>query len=624
MTITTALILAPLGAMASTVVLTAVVRTIAVRAGRVPETRADRWHTRPTPNVGGIGIVAGVVVALGMAVLMGQPDLGALERAPQGILPWNHATGLFVGALMMFALGLTDDFLHLRPVTKLVGQVMAAGVLTASGIGVWFTGVYAVDALLSLFWFVAITNAMNLLDNMDGVAGGVGAIAAGFLGITFLQAAEPGLALIAFVLAGSLVGFLVHNYPPARIFMGDSGSLFLGITLAGLALSPTPGLSRGLFAIMAVPVVILAIPILDTAYVAALRLIEGRAISKGGRDHTSHGLVALGVSEERAMWVLWTLALLGGGVGLMVRTSSRTFAYFLGGVLLLVLGLIGAFLLTSRLEASEAASSKDGTPGAFYRLRELTQRVPVFAFMLDLVLVGLSYFAAYIIRWDPAQLDAELVYFQQTLVLVVALKLAAFAVSGVYAPRFRHYGSGDVVHLLKANLIGTLLTASVLLLVHRVGLSRGVVMVDFLVCTMLTTGGRFSFLLMEGALKRWSKKGTAAILLGPLNDAELAFSALERITEPDLRPVCVVDRWYLGRKGAFKGYPLFGGVDGLERAVRDTGAHAVVVLEHPDGTGSQDEALSAYLDGKGSLDVYRLELSLRAEAVRVGVVSHSD
>lgn len=618
MNTTAVLVLVPLLALASTAVLTALVRTIAVRTGSVPAARPDRWHKRPTPNLGGIAIFGGLAVALGASVLMKQPDLGALEIAPQSILPWSHAAGLLVGALMMFTLGLADDFVHLRPVTKLVGQVLGAGVLTASGIGVWFTGVYAVDALVSLFWFVAITNAMNLLDNMDGVAGGVGAIAAAFLGITFLQAAEPGLALIAFAVAGSLVGFLVHNYPPARIFMGDSGSLFLGITLAGLALSPTPGLSRGLFAIMVVPVVILAIPILDTAYVAVTRLIEGRAISKGGRDHTSHGLVALGVSEERAMWVLWTLALLGGGIGLLVRTQSRTFAYFLGGVLLLVLALIGAFLLTSRLEANAGASTdvrEDGSPGAFYRLRELNARIPVFVFSLDLVLVGLAYFAAYIIRWDTAQLDAQLVYFQQTLVLVVAIKLVAFAGSGVYAPRFRHYGSGDAVHLLRANLLGTLLMASVLLLVNRIGLSRGVVIVDFLVCTLLTTGGRFSFQFMEGALKRWSQEGTPAIVLGSLGDAELAFRALERIADPRFRPVCVVDRWYLGRKGAFKGYPLFGGIDGLERAVRDCGAHAVVVLEHPDGTGSQDEALQDFLSGKGSLDVYRLELSLKAAEV---------
>ena len=188
MSTTAVLALASLLALASTVVFTAVARTVALRTGSVPDARPDRWHTRPTPNVGGVGIVGGVVVALGAAALMRQPDLAAFEIARQGILPWNHATGLLVGAMMMFVLGLTDDFVHLRPVTKLVGQLLGAAVLTASGIGVWFTGVYAVDAVVSLFWFVAITNAMNLLDNMDGVAGGIGAIAAGFLGITFLQA----------------------------------------------------------------------------------------------------------------------------------------------------------------------------------------------------------------------------------------------------------------------------------------------------------------------------------------------------------------------------------------------------------------------------------------------------
>lgn len=615
MSTTAALILAPVLALASTALLTALVRTVALRTGRVAAARPDRWHKRPTPNIGGVAIVGGVATAIGFALFTSTPDLAPFEIAPQGLLPWSPAVGLLVAASLMFLLGLADDFLHLRPVSKLVGQLLGAGVLTASGVGVWFTGLYAVDAVVSLFWFVALTNALNLLDNMDGVAGGVGAIAGLFLGITFLQAGEPGSALVAFAVAGSLVGFLVHNYPPARIFMGDSGSLFLGITLAGLALSPTPGLSRGLFAILAVPVVILAIPILDTAYVAVTRLIEGRAISEGGRDHTAHGLVALGVSEERAMWVLWTLALLGGGVGLLVRTSSRTFAYFLGGVLLLVLALVGAFLLTSRMEAAEGAGDvrEDGRPGAFYRLRELNARVPVFGFSLDLVLVGLAYFAAYIIRWDTAQLDQELVYFRQTLVLVVALKLVAFAAVGVYAPRFRHYGSGDAVHLLRANLLGTLLTVSVLLLVSRVGLSRGVIIIDWLVCTMLTTGGRFSFLLMEGTLRRWSQQGTPAIVLGSLADADLAFRALERITEPSLRPVCVVDRWYLGRKGAFKGYPLFGGLEGLERAVKDCGAHAVVLLERSDGTGSQAEALKGYLDGKGSLDVYRLQMSLESE-----------
>ena len=129
--------------------------------------------------------------------------------------------------------------------------------------------------MVSLFWFIGITNALNLLDNMDELAGGVGAIAASFMGVNFLLAGDVELAGVAFAFAGALVGFLVHNYPPARIFMGDSGSLFTGLVLAGLALSPAPGLSRSLFAVVIVPAIVLAVPILDTTFVTVTRLLEG-------------------------------------------------------------------------------------------------------------------------------------------------------------------------------------------------------------------------------------------------------------------------------------------------------------------------------------------------------------
>ena len=108
--------------------------------------------------------------------------------------------------------------------------------------------------------------------------------------------------------AGALVGLLVHNYPPAHIFMGDSDSLFIGLVLAGLALSPAPGLSRSLFAVVVVLAIVLAVPILDTTFVTVTRLLEGRPISKGGKDHTPHGLVALRISEERVVWLVWGIA----------------------------------------------------------------------------------------------------------------------------------------------------------------------------------------------------------------------------------------------------------------------------------------------------------------------------
>src|SRR5688572_7688390 len=342
-------------ALVITAALTPVVRAAALGAGLVRQARSDRWHRRPTPAIGGVAIYLGFGIALGVGYLL-QPDTvdPLSARAPHALLPLTPREGLLAAGTLVFLVGLADDLLAFRPLQKLAGQLLAAAVLVLSGIGVWATGQYVVDGLLSVLWFVAIANAMNLLDNMDGLAAGIAAIAAAYLSLLFFLEGQTGLLLQSLAFWGALIGFLMHNYPPARIFMGDSGSLFIGLFLAGLSLSPTPGLSRGLFAVIVVPVLILAIPILDTTLVTLGRVLEGRPIAQGGKDHTSHRLVAIGASEERALWLLWSLALAGGAVALLVRTADRRTAYLLGGVLLLVLVLVGGYLLSVRFRAMKS------------------------------------------------------------------------------------------------------------------------------------------------------------------------------------------------------------------------------------------------------------------------------
>ena len=346
-------------ALVTSAMLTPVVRGAALRWTRLSAASPERWHRRPTPSFGGIAIFVGFGVALVAEMLLSAGDLSIREVSARAVVPLTHRDGLLAAAVMIFGLGLVDDLVQLRPSTKLVGQLAAASVLLMSGIGVWLTGSYLVDVTVSLFWFIGITNALNLLDNMDGLAGGVGAIAASFMGIDFLLVGDVALAGVAFAFAGARVGFLVHNYPPARIFMGDSGSLFIGLVLAGLALSPAPGLSRSLFAVVVVPAIVLAVPILDTTFVTVTRLLEGRPISKGGRDHTSHGLVALGISEKRVVWLVWGLAAGGGMIGLGIRSVSRLVAYAVGGTLLVLLTLFGLYLLSSRMSDLERSEGAD-------------------------------------------------------------------------------------------------------------------------------------------------------------------------------------------------------------------------------------------------------------------------
>jgi UDP-GlcNAc:undecaprenyl-phosphate GlcNAc-1-phosphate transferase len=417
------------------------------------------------------------------------------------------------------------------------------------------------------------------------------------------------------------VGFLVHNLPPARIFMGDSGSLFTGLVLAGLALSPAPGLSRSLFAVVVVPAIVLAVPILDTTFVTVTRLLEGRPVSKGGKDHTSHGLVALGISEERVVRLVWGLAVGGGLIGLSVRSVSRPVAYALGGSLLVLLTLLGLYLLSSRmsaLERSERAAEGEGTH-LFNRLLRLHHRFPVLTVLMDVALVAIAYFGAYLVRWDTEQLPAELAYFRQTLAMVIFLKMMGLAAAGAYAPHFRHYSLADVWGTIRANLLGTLLAASVLLLVFRVGLSRGVLVVDFLLCTTLTVIARVSFRFLDDVREKWSTDGAPAAFVGRIEDAELAFRALRDLEEPRLRPVAVVDYAYGGRRGRFKGYPLFGGKAGLERAVRECGVNAVVVIDRGGVDKDDTRVVREYLMSEGALDVFAVRISVGLVPVEVGV-----
>ena len=616
-------------ALLTSVMLTPVIRGAALRWTRLSAASPERWHQRPTPNFGGVAIFVGFAVAVVLEALLTSGDLSIREVSARAVVPLTHRDGLLLAAVMIFALGLVDDLVQLRPSTKLVGQLAAASVLLMSGIGVWLTGYYVVDVMVSLFWFIGITNALNLLDNMDGLAGGVGAIAASFMGVNFLLAGDVELAGVAFAFAGALVGFLVHNYPPARIFMGDSGSLFTGLVLAGLALSPAPGLSRSLFAVVIVPAIVLAVPILDTTFVTVTRLLEGRPVSKGGKDHTSHGLVALGISEERVVWLVWGLAAGGGLIGLSIRSVSRPVAYALGGSLLVLLTLLGLYLLSFRmsaLERSERADEGRANRGRadegegthlFNRLLRLHHRFPLLTVLMDIALVAIAYFGAYLVRWDTQQLPAKLAYFRQTLAMVIVLKLMGLAAAGAYSPRFRHYSLADVLGTIRANILGTLLTASVLLLAFPVGLSRGVVIVDFLLCATLTVVGRVSFRFLDDVKEKWSSEGAPVAFVGRIEDAELAFRALREVEEPRLRHIAVVDYAYGGRRGRFKGYPLFGGDTGLERAVRECGVNAVVMIDRGEVDNDDTRRVGDYLVSEGALDVFAVRISVGLAPVEV-------
>ena len=303
--------------------------------GPVARPVPDRWHCKSTPLTGGLALLIGFLLALGSAVLVGQ-----VER---------RFGYLALAGTAAFVLGLCDDIRWIGPRAKFAGQ-LAIAAATASVIHPsWLPTAAAVP--VAVIVLVAAMNSFNLLDNIDGLAAGTAAIAAGTLALTTLFVGGFALRLTACALAGACLGFLPLNYRrrPAALFMGDSGALFLGLLVGATALLATPGGAGEVSATVVAPLLILALPILDTSLVILVRLAEGRPIWRGGRDHLSHRLVYVGFGEREAVAVLLTLAALCGGVAMLVVAldDALVTGAAVGAVVALLVGLGSRLALVS-------------------------------------------------------------------------------------------------------------------------------------------------------------------------------------------------------------------------------------------------------------------------------------
>jgi UDP-GlcNAc:undecaprenyl-phosphate GlcNAc-1-phosphate transferase len=357
----------PLG---MTLLLTRWVRSLATRNGLLDQPGARKAHDTPKPRLGGVAIylsftttvVVGFVLAPWLASI---PEFRTLlPEATEALREaWSVRSpllGLLLGGTIMFLVGLADDLLGERFPTswKFGAQIVAASVAVACGIRVDFAGNDVVNVLLSILWIVGISNAFNLLDNMDGLTAGVAAVSAS---VFLINAAELSEIFICFILAallGTLVGFLRFNFPPASLFMGDSGSLFLGFILSSLTILEhyVSSASSSLFPVL-MPPLVLAVPLLDTLSVIYIRISEGRPVHVGDRCHLSHRLVRCGFSPLQAVVFLYlvTFGLGLGALHLADAPLARSVWIVLDSVLLAAL-VLWVIRFGGRLR-SEGASS---------------------------------------------------------------------------------------------------------------------------------------------------------------------------------------------------------------------------------------------------------------------------
>ncbi|MBI4635710.1 MAG: hypothetical protein HY727_05115 [Candidatus Rokubacteria bacterium] len=531
---------------------------VAPRVDVVARPRDDRWHRTSVPLLGGVAIV---VATLG-------PLLATGHRTPRLLV-------LVVASLAMAGVGLIDDVRGLSPQVKLLAQVLLAATLLQFDFALRLSGYELVDVFITLFWIVGITNAFNLLDNMDGLATVIALVAASFRLLFFHWAGDgEGVAVLAIFL-GALAGFLVRNFPPAKIFMGDTGSLFLGFFLAGLSLAaPSGPYSRGVVAVLVIPVFILLIPIFDTAFVTLTRLLSGRSPVLGGRDHTSHRLVAIGLKEWQAVMLLAALAAASGGLAALSYRVGLSETVVLLALLVIGLVLLGGYLSRIRV----VRSLEERSAGSVLRLlADFQYKRQVMTLTLDVCLIVIAYYAAYLIRfeYDFAQYREQL---YASLPLVLLIQLFVLAAFGLYRGIWQYTSITDVVRIVKAVTLSTMAVMVALVYTSRFeGFSRSVFILDWVLLILLVVGSRASFRLFAEMFRPAPPSFRRVLVYGAGDGGELIVR--EMLNNPSLEriPIGFIDDDRVKHQSRIHGLPVFGGSEQIEPLVRERGVTEVVI-----------------------------------------------
>jgi len=558
-------------AFALAAVLTRLVRRVATQRGWVAKAKEDRWHTRPTALMGGVAIFLAFFITLASALLF-SPTYTLASYVP-----------LLASATLIFMLGLVDDLYYLSPQTKLVVQLIVAVLLVYFGFKIdWFTS-YTLNTFVSIFWLIAVTNAFNLLDNMDGLAAGIALISAFFLALINLASPTLGpgngqvLVLAAFM--GSLLGFLLYNFHPASIFMGDSGSLFIGLLLAGLTTKQQVLHSTQVLPIIMVPFLILFIPILDTGFVSVMRTFFMRSIAMGGKDHSSHRLVAIGLPERTAVLTLYMFSVLGGAVAL-VGALYRADVFFICLVLFSLVSLFfWVYLGGVRVYPEEEKNLIERSRALTVFWISFTYKKRVFEVLLDVLLISFGYWLSHVLRFEGSLYVAVFPFFLKSLPIALGSLLLAYFAFGVYRGVWRYTGVLDIVAYSKAVSVGVALSILLIWLQYGFeGYSLSVFAIFWAVCLIFLTGSRLSFRMISESLRRKSMtNGRRVLIYGAGDKGVMTLREIINNEGLGLTPVGFIDDDVRKHKSRIRGYEVLGGLESLERAVARLGVDEVIV-----------------------------------------------
>lgn len=583
----------------ASLLLVPVIRWFSFRIKQVAIPRSDRWHRQPTPTLGGIGIFIAFAASL-LVVWLTNTDHNLFSER------WS----ILLAIVIMFSIGLYDDFKHISPPIKLAFQILAATLVIFFGSNtINFFRWPIANILLTYFWLVGITNAINLLDNMDGLAGGVALIASAFLSVFFWKTGYPELLVLSLALAGSILGFLVFNFPPAKIFMGDSGSMLLGFSLAALAVARRTQASN-IFAIVGVPTLVFLLPILDTGLVAITRILRGQSPVTGGTDHTSHRLVAFGLSERQAVLVLYGIAIISGLASIGLEAWDYDLSLVLIPILLIVLSLFVAYLARMKVVSTQ----QDQPNGITRWIVNITFKRRIFELIFDLLLIGVSYYLAFWTRFGLNMTSMSMNLFLLSWPIALGTAYGSFYLLGIYRGMWRYIGINDLIRYVGASMLAGGISWVLIQLAFPSQPFTGDVFLLFIIYLLIgLAGSRSSFQVLDRLyIRQFSGIQKENVLLYGAEDAgEIALRWILRNPAIGYSVVGFLDDDSLKWGSNIHGVNILGDLNKLDQFIHERQVSGVIattanLLHSPEG-----EKLVSACRAKGVwVRVLRLEFEL--------------
>ena len=563
--------------LASSLLLTPWVRSVSRRLGALDLPGGRKVHEQPIPRLGGLSIF----VVFNLVLLVStQFDFFYF---PPGFLKDIHFGWILLASGVVLGVGVVDDFRTTAPSIKFSLQIIAGLIisLTHSRIGAislpfgtFNLGIWSIPA--TILWVVAITNAINLLDGLDGLAAGTSFIVCIAMFSISLLNQNIGIALISIILAGSILGFINYNFYPASIFLGDSGAYFLGFILSVLSLQ---GSLKGTTTIaILIPIIALGLPIMDTALSMFRRLLkslhivevdpdtnvvrffrlEGWSLFRADKGHIHHRLVQIGFSQRKAVILLYAVSITLGALAFCsVYFKNINYALLITAI------VVASYIGVGKLEYSEMKILSNGVLLPLFGTSVVDWRIlSVFA---DMAIIPLSYYLAFLLRFEGDFTPAKN-YYLATFPLVLVTKIIVFYFAGLYIGAWRYTSVGDLLKMLKIVALGCIASALLLWMIPGLGIiSQAALIIDFNLLLFFVVGARSSFRILEHLhTSKNHIEGKKVLIYGAGRRGVYAVKEFMDNPRSGLSPIGFIDDSprYQGKQ--INGFPVLGTIDSLD------------------------------------------------------------